>query len=372
MRRLGIVAATCAALLAAPAGAVELADGKLTVSGFGEWGYGRTTNENAYLIGEEDGGYENAQFALALTARPQEDVVVAGQLFAARDGTFTLDWAFAEYRFDDLLRFRIGKVKNPLGIFMEVKDVGTLRPFFTLPQSIYGPGEFAAEAYQGVGATGEWNHESGWGVAYDAYAGALEVPKAEPAEVALAIPVPTPATPWKFSDLREEEEAKGVLGGRVTLVTPIDGLTARVSAFTGELSAEEGEAKERLAVIGVSAEYATERLQVRGEYFRGTEGDEETNLGGYAEVAWSFRRDLQVALRFDEAHQHVEGLRADSRFVGHHEAAVGLSYWPSPNLVFKASYHNVDGNRFAVPALSQDGTLDRTTHLFVAGAQFSF
>lgn len=367
MRAQGIRTAIAAVLLAGRAGAVDVADGKLTVAGFGEWGYGRTTNENAYLVGEEDGGYDNAQFALALTARPQDDVVVAGQLFVGRDGEVSLDWAFAEYRLHDLLRVRAGKVKNPLGLFMEVKDVGTLRPFFTLAQSIYGPAEFAAEAYLGVGITGEWEGERGWGLAWDAYAGALEIPSFEPGEAVLAGP-----PPWDFTATRDTEEARGVVGGRVAVSAPWEGLTARVSSFTGELSEPDGEA-ERLTVIGVSAEYALEWLQVRGELFRGTEGDGETNLGGYAEVAWRFLPNVQAAVRYDESRQELDGLPDESRFLRHRELAFGASYWPSPSLVFKASYHDVRGNRFAVPALSEpDGGLDRTTHLFVAGAQFSF
>jgi hypothetical protein len=367
MRAKGILTAIAAALLAGRAGAVDVGDGKLTVSGFGEWGYGRTTNGNAYLLGEEDGGYDNAQFALALTAQPQDHVIVAGQLFVARDGEVSLDWAFAEYRLHDLLRVRAGKVKNPLGLFMEVKDVGTLRPFFTLPQSIYGPAEFAAEAYLGVGITGEWTGARGWGLAWDAYAGALEIPSFEPGEAVLAGP-----PPWDFTAARDVEEAKGVVGGRVAVSTPVDGLTARVSAFTGELAGIDGGTK-RVTVVGASGEYAVERLQLRGELFRGAEGDEETNVGGYAEVAWSFLPNVQAALRYDASRQHRDGVSPDSRFLRHREGAVGVSYWPSPSLVFKASYHAVDGNRFAVPAVSRpDGSLDRTTHLFVAGAQFSF
>jgi hypothetical protein len=367
MRKQGILVALAAALLATRAAAVDVADGKLTVSGFGEWGYGRTTNENAYVLGEEDGGYENAQFALALTAKPQDDVVVAGQLFLAADGETSLDWAFAEYRLHDLLRIRAGKVKNPLGLFMEVKDVGTLRPFFMLPQSIYGPGNFAAEAYLGVGVTGEWEGAHGWGLGYDLYGGALELPSFEPVDVVVAGPAP-----YDFSTLEiEEERARDVVGGRVSLHTPFEGLTARISAFTGELEEEVG--SERIVCFGISGEYAVERLQIRAEFFRATEGGSETHLGGYAEVAWNFLPNLQLALRFDESHQHQDGLSASSSYLGHHENAIGLSYWPSPNLVFKLSYHSVDGNRFAVPARSApDGSSDRRTDLFVAGAQFSF
>jgi hypothetical protein len=370
MRTRAILVALAGALLATRAGAIDVANGKLTVSGFGEWGYGRTTNENAYLVGEEDGGYENAQFALGLTAQPQDDVVVAGQLFLAADGEASLDWAFAEYRLNDLLRIRAGKVKNPLGLFMEVKDVGTLRPFFTLPQSIYGPASFAAEAYLGVGVTGAWETARGWGLGYDVYGGALEVPSLEPGDVVLA--GPPPASGYDFSMLEvEEQRVRDVVGGRVSLQTPFEGLTARISAFTGELVEEVGTA--RVVCFGVSGEYAIDRFQIRGEFFRATEGDAETHLGGYAEVAWSFLPNLQVAFRFDESHQHQDGLPASSPFLRHHENVFGLSYWPSPNLVLKLSYHDVDGNRFAVPALSApDGSTDGRTGLFVGGAQFSF
>src|SRR5512133_1227279 len=181
MRKSWMIASLVLGSFATPAGAIDVANGKLTVSGFGEWGYGRTWNENEYLLGTEEGNYQNAQFALAVTARPQDELVVAGQIFLDADGEVSLDWGFAEYRVNDLLRIRVGKVKNPLGLFMEVKDVGTLRPFFTLPQSIYGPNDFAAEAYLGVGFTGEWQGPSGWGLAYDAYVGALEIPSFEPA-----------------------------------------------------------------------------------------------------------------------------------------------------------------------------------------------
>jgi hypothetical protein len=370
MRGWGIALSLIAAAAAAPAAAVDVANGRLGVSGFGEWGYGRTGGENAYLIGTEDGEYEHAQFSLALTAHPQDDVVVAGQLFVVANGEASLDWAFAEYRVHDLLRVRAGKVKNPFGLFMEVRDVGTLRPFFALPQSIYGAGNFGAEAYTGAGITGEWESRSGWGVAYDLYGGGLELSAFEPGEAALVGAGPQ----LDFTGVAvEEEEVRDVVGGRVSLTTPVDGLTFRLSGFTGELREEEDGPSERIVAYGASVEWVIDRLQLRGELFRATEGDEETNVAGYAEVAWSLLPKLQVALRYEQArHDKEDGVEHGS-LDDHREGAVGLAYWPSPNLTFKASYHLVDGNRFAVPARSrEDGSLDERTGLVVVGAQFSF
>lgn len=371
MRTIGIAASLAVVLAAVPAHAIEVADGRLTVSGFGEWGYGRTGGENAYLIGTEDGEYEHAQFSLSLTAQPQDDVVVAGQFFVVANGEASLDWAFAEYRLHDLLRVRAGKVKNPFGLFMEVKDVGTLRPFFALPQSIYGAGNFGAEAYTGAGITGEWEAAGGWGVGYDLYGGGLELAAFEPGEAALVGGV---GPQLDFSGVEiEEEDVRDVVGGRVSLTTPVDGLTVRLSGYTGELEEEDRAGVERVVAYGVSVEWVLDRLQLRGELFRATEGDEETNVAGYAEVAWSFLPKLQLALRYEQASHEKEGHAAHASLMDHREGAVGLAYWPSPNLTFKASYHLVDGNRFAVPALSrEDGSLDERTGLVVVGAQFSF
>ena len=349
--------------LAPSARAIDVANGKLTVSGFGEWGYGRTSNENVYLLGTEEGSYESAQFGLTVTARPQDDLVVAGQIFLGANGEVSLDWGFAEWRLHDLLRIRVGKVKNPLGLFMEVKDIGTLRPFFTLPQSIYGPTGFAAEAYLGAGATGEWQGAAGWGVAYDAYVGALEVPSFEPGDVAVQLP------PWSFDYAGEEALARDVVGGRVGLLTPLEGVTVRISGFTGKLERPGGEA-ERVVCVGVSGEWSVDRFQARGEWFRADEGEARTHLGGYAEVAVNVLSRLQLSARYDESHQNGSGVPAQFRV--HREGALGVTYWPSPNLVFRVSNHRVDGNRFAVPSYAPDGTVDRRTDLLVAGAQFSF
>jgi hypothetical protein len=369
MRKVGTLVLLAVMAVASPAPALEVAEGKLSIAGFGGWGYGRTRGDNAFFVGDPEGNYENAQFSLALTAQPKDDVLVAGQIFFAPDGEVSLDWAFAEYRLHDLLRLRAGKVKNPFGLFMEVKDVGTLRPFFTLPYSIYGPGNFGAESYLGAGITGAWQSAGGWELGYDLFGGALEIPSFEPAEALLAgIP------PYDFGAIAiEEEEARDVVGARISITPPVPGLELRLSGYTGEILEAGRPDPERVIAYGVSLQYALDRLQIRGELFRSEEGDAETNLAGYAEVAWSFLPQLQIAARFEQSRSEKEGLPSSSSLLEHTEEAIGLSYWPSPDLVFKASYHRIEGNRFALPELSEpDGSVDERTDLFLAGVQFAF
>ena len=123
--------------------AVDVGGGKLSVNGNGSWAYQRT-NQNLYLA-DSDGDYDAAMFDLLLSARPADDLVLSAQLGFDQEEV-GLEWAFAEWRFADALRLRIGKVKQPLGNYMELQHVGTARPFFTLPSSVYGPTEVGAES----------------------------------------------------------------------------------------------------------------------------------------------------------------------------------------------------------------------------------
>ena len=52
-------------------------------------------------------------------------------------GTAQVDWAFADYRVQNWLGVRGGKLKAPLGLFGEVEDTDTLYNWALLPQSVY-------------------------------------------------------------------------------------------------------------------------------------------------------------------------------------------------------------------------------------------
>lgn len=364
---LAVRAALALAVLAAPvaSSAVQVGDGKLSVNGNGSWAYQRT-DENLYFA-DSDGDYDTAMFDLVLSARPTDDLVMSSQLGFDQDEV-ELEWAFAEWRFADTLRFRIGKVKQPLGNYMELQFVGTARPFFTLPTAVYGPTELGASSYFGVGATGEFLLDGGWGLQYDAYGGALEMEVYEPFEVLEPghDPADVPAL--------EEEVVENILGGRVSLSSPW-GVTLRLSGYFGRM--ERDEAKQfGFGVFGLSALYRGERLWVSAEVFQSGERRNETHRLGYAELAFFVTQRLQLAARYELSRTTLEEVTVRSPLLRHDEAALGVNYWFNPQLVLKASVHRVEGLRFAAPEAT-DGTgaladpSDRTL-LFVTGAQFAF
>jgi len=147
-----------AALVAAPipAGAFDVES--IRIHGYGNWYYGQSDG-NAYLS-DEDGDYDNAEFALSFAAQPFEKTTVHLQPFwEVTDAGVetTIDIGFGEYAFSDLLRVRAGLSRHPFGIYPEILEVGTLRPFMTLPSGLYSEGAgIVSENYKGVGISGEY------------------------------------------------------------------------------------------------------------------------------------------------------------------------------------------------------------------------
>ena len=144
--------------------AAEVGD-KVSVHGFGGWGFG-LTDDLRYLVGTSDGKSDNVQVSLNINAQLSSRLKIVTQIAfdETNTGEAELDYAFSEWTFRDELRVRAGRVKHPFGIYGEIFDVGTLRPFFLLPQSIYGPQGITAKSYDGLGLVGFRSGES-WGSA---------------------------------------------------------------------------------------------------------------------------------------------------------------------------------------------------------------
>ncbi len=364
---------TLALLLAASLGASRAVaeDGgqRVEIHGLGGWAYGNSDG-NIYLGGTEEGEYNNANLALNVSAQPQERLAIVGQVeWHIEDQGETaveIDFAFAEWRFSDAARVRVGKVKQPFGISTEVFDVGTLRPFFALPQALYGPLGFVAEGYLGAGLTGRVESRRGWALEYDAYFGGQVVEEYEAPEVVLfGVPVSGEGT--------HSETTRDMAGGRLTLVTPFE-LRLGASGYSGKT--HDGG---RRSGYGAHAEYVSGAWSLRAEWAR-ENSPEHRKRAAYAEAARRFGRHWQVALQYGRLRSALRALPTpvEPGLLQHDELALGLNYWVTPGFVLKASYHDVDGNRLAGPEPDeifeelQEGELRARTKLFLVGAQFTF
>ena len=148
------------------------------IHGYGGWAYGRNDAEGVtYLASSHEGEADYVNLALAFVSHASDRVYINAQVWweaePGEEEKALVDYAFGEWRFSDALRLRMGQVKHPYGIYTEVFDVGTIRPFFWLAQSVYGPTGTVAESYHGLGLTGSGFADSGLEFEYDLYAGEM-------------------------------------------------------------------------------------------------------------------------------------------------------------------------------------------------------
>jgi hypothetical protein len=362
---LAIVAASCS--IAFAASGIELADGKVSVNGAGGAAFAITAHndlETSALTADPDGNFRNAEFNLAVAVRLTPRITIATQLFFDNiDGANAgLDWTFVEVAFASALKLRVGKIKLPLGISSETEAIGTLRPFYSLPDVVYGPTGLSTEAYYGVGITGELFDARHWTLSYDLFGGSTSIETIEPFERLRG-----PLVRGFVTD-NDEDDVAALMGGRLILGTPIDGLSLRVSGYRG--SVEGG----GMSAILLSLDFEGDRWLVRAEAFRFRE--DSISHGGYLEVARFITAEIQIALQLQAMRTHAHDVPDDSSLLWHESVALGLNYWFTPGMVIKAAIEGVRGNRLAFPRKLDDallnGPVTRETPFFTLGTQFSF
>ena len=365
----------------------------LVVNGYAGWGFGKSEN-NIYSLGTEDGKYANYNFALAIAANPadrvsifssfdlqrrQEDNVTSASSGSQTDKiVMKINYVFAEYSFNDALRLRVGKVKAPFVLYTEIFNVGTTRPFFTLPASIYASPGLVTQSYLGIGLTGSYYFNNNWGFQYDVYGGELNLERYADFTNPLS-----PAT--------VDTRLPDMFGARFICFTGIDGLNFGVSGYFGApeffyngVKKKDYFIEGKHLIYDFHLEYLTDAISFRSEYerIRKDEGKDVEVDGYYVEAAYKLFSHWQLAVLYDQQNYEVydpvfsQLIKLTPSTVEHEEWAFGINYWFTPNFVIKFSYHLVEGNLFAKPkniiTAMMGGGLEEKTTLLLVGTQFSF
>lgn len=379
-------------LLAAPTMAANLSD-STNIHGFGGWAYGQT-NGSDYLTGSEEGDYGNAEFYLNIQSQPSEKLSISAQVGWLNDSVESyvdFDFAFAEYAFSHAARVRIGRVKHPYGIYGEIQRVGTLRPFLTLPQGIYGPFGLIGNGYNGVGLTGDVYTDNGWELGYDLYGGQLQDDLALPNLLVWAFT----GDPDQFNDGigRFEERLDELIGFRLNVSTPVAGLRFGFSGYTGTLNSELFADGTNRELLGAHLEYQDKGLLIRAEYMNLEQGEPPNGRDHvdalidsyYLEAAYRFTNHWELAARYDVLDEEISVGGVDAvlpRFIeestNHEDLSFGVTYWFDSHFAVKASYHMVTGLAFGRARFEDAFTVllledfDNDTDLVQFGGQFSF
>lgn len=392
MHSLRLRAATCGALVLIGflAGSQALAQGngeRYSLRGFGGWALGRTDNDNSYgYVAGSRTEYGNYAFALNVAAQPTDKLSIRSQAFWGEDlrgKRLDLDYVFAQWAQSPRLKLRVGKVLSPFGLYTETYDVGTLRPFYLLPQFYAGTQGLLPKAYLGAGLTGVLGLGEEWELAYDAVGGEMRFE-----EITSVVVVGRDAA--SGLPLTENHQlqliGRDMVGGRLGVASPARGLQLGVSALRCHVEQRlDGGVREPFlpahdaSLVNTYLQYERGPFTLRGEYFRAFADTVEIG-SGYAEASYKLGSHWQVAGLYERSSLVPDAGSFYSTLpeplLRHEAFGLALNYWATADVVFKLNGYRVNGNQGARsdnPGVDAAlGRLDDSTQVLVLGAQFSF
>ena len=205
---------------------------KIDIHGYISQGF-LMSNRNNFLAKTESGSFQFNELGINFST-DVSNKIRAGIQFAARDlgdtgnDRILIDWAYADFHWQDWLGLRVGKVKIPFGFYNKTRDIDMLRTFVFLPQSVY-PENYreASTAMKGAGIYGNAALNTLGTISYQFLAGESDIPRhssiAKGAEAMGGIEVE------KF-DIRE------LYCAGLTWNTPLDGLRLGVTAMHAKMT----------------------------------------------------------------------------------------------------------------------------------------
>lgn len=242
----------------------------IQIHGFATQGLLYSTHNNYLTMQSSSGSLQWTDGAISVTDSLTENLRVGIQLHMYQLGqlggpNLQVDWASGDYKLDDHLGFRAGKVKTPLGLFNDSQDVDAIFLWILLPQGAYPIdnksfylSHLGGEVYGGLSLG-----NGGGSLRYRGYAGysALDLNGGYLKESADYGLVFTSAPGGK------------TYGGDLRWVAPLTGLTtgssAEVLAIDGTAPAG-GVHAPPFAIIDYYAQFTKRRFYFAGEYRRGS------------------------------------------------------------------------------------------------------
>jgi hypothetical protein len=114
----------------------------IEIHGFATQGFLYSSHNNYLSMPSSSGSPQWTDGAVSVTDSLTDNVRVGIQLHMYQLGEFggpnvQVDWASGDYKVNDRLGFRAGKVKTPLGLFNDSQDVDAIFLWILLPQSAY-------------------------------------------------------------------------------------------------------------------------------------------------------------------------------------------------------------------------------------------
>lgn len=306
---------------------------KITINGYLTQAYARSDGHQFLGITESGtADYTTAALRIRADMTPNDAFVL--QLAHIRIGNspiqqlkndVDIEWLYYQHNFGNS-RVKVGRVQIPFGIYNEVRDLGTVLPFYRPSHNFYGDAAFGSETLEGIVLTHRQAIGAGWGLTGDLHYGN-----------------------WKFGNsdflgnyfFDQVENSKGV---ELWVEPPLPGLRIGAGAMRYDIRSGNpnvpavGKATWEAAHVSVAAEF--DRFNVHSEV-------KEVNLGdgfrvqlGYAQLGVRLYKGLTLNLQRDMFYVKManqDRTRTDD------DRAIGLTYAIRPSLVLKSEHHWNEG-----------------------------
>ncbi len=372
----------------------------LSINGFLSFGYIKSRNNN--FLGESlDGSFQLNEFALTTNYIANDNLRFGFQLLSRDVGEegnndILIDWAVADYRWQDWLGMRLGKVKLPIGLYNQGRDIDFLRPMAFLPQSIYDENKRTlVVAALGGSIYGNISFGDSGDLDYQAYYGKVDFREDSGQARGMEKLLGKTAMQKGLGEVYGfEADNRYVYGGSLVYAPPLDGLRLGASYFTGQtdfdfkIGAKDGYARgTNKDFVVLSMEYFLPDWKLAAEYTEFT-GDREVlgidipdgrSQGGYVQLCCHIFEPIVLSVLYDVFYADKDDhngsnfvAKGQPDFLGwRKDVGLGLRWNISDQWIIKAEHHWLNGAALQLPIFNPEGVEEDWSY-FVLKTSFNF
>ncbi len=292
-------------------------DSGVQIHGFVSQGYMRSSDNN-YLADSDEGSFDFSEVGINLRTDLSDSLSVGIQ-FVGRDlgetgnNEVRIDWAYGDYNVAEWFGVRAGRVKIPVGMYGEERDVDAVRIPILLPQGFYPePFRDITQAINGISFYGNVPLAGLGALDYNFYVGGMDFDHDDNG----LRRVQESFRPVEITDM----DVDSVLGGSLTWETPIDGLKLNATYLQLNDFSSVGQSlipgpptttysnNSRFTITTYGAEYVWNKLTLAGEYQiqRGSNYSRTVTTVPFLSVSESRRPNHQMSYYLMATYQLTE------------------------------------------------------------------
>ena len=334
--------------------------------GFISQGFLKSSDYN-YLGDTKAGSFQFTEMGInaAFDPFPRTHIAIQGFDYDVGDvGQYQpfLDYASAEYTFNDYVGVRAGRVRRPNGIYNSIQDIDLARTSVLLPQGVYDCRwrDFSA-SIDGVDIFGNVSLDKAGSLSYEVYAGFVNM--TDNGGVARNIQNGLPPAPIGGFDGMDQCEA---IGSQLWYNTPVNGLRVGLSGgyienfgYKITIAPPYGpgdiQARDNIPFGMASVEYIWKSWTFQSEYFSYNVSGNQYAFDArvpisysstqteawYVGAAYRFNKKFEVGTYYTEYYGDVSQMDNSQQF--QKDVALSFRYDPTDWWVLKIEGHLIHG-----------------------------